>query len=377
MAVLVIALQCLVSFQVTRSAECGGRCAISLTAILAAGSIGATSTPPPRPSDQVTMGAAMPEPTPELASAFKSAEGEARYLAVYDALMARWPVPYDTLDVTSRFGRTHLVASGPPDAPPLVLLHAYSFTLAMWAANAAELRTHYRIYALDVMGQPGRSVPNQPIASRADYAEWLTSVLNALRLDRVHLVGMSYGGWLTLNYAMAAPDRLEKIALLSPAGGFLRIVRQFTLRGMPIMLLAGILPTRFFAASFCHWLTYKEHLRDPEMRRFIDLEIEQLYLGARYFRMRPDTLKIRPVPFTDAELQTVSVPTLLLIGENEVLYNPHAALARARRLIPELDSALVPRASHDMSFTRHDVVDAHIIDFFGSDDPARAADADT
>jgi pimeloyl-ACP methyl ester carboxylesterase len=113
------------------------------------------------------------------------------------------------------------------------------------------------------------------------------------------------------------------------------------------------------------------------VRRFVDLEIEQLDLGARYFRMRPETLKVGPVPFTDAELQSISMPTLLLIGEDEVLYDPHAALARARRLIPQLESDLVPRASHDMSFTRHDVVDARIVEFFASEDPAGPAGRDT
>ena len=48
-----------------------------------------------------------------------------------------------------------------------------------------------------------------------------------------------------------------------------------------MMLFAGIIPTRFFAASFCRWLTFDENRRDPDVRRFIELEVEQLYLGAK------------------------------------------------------------------------------------------------
>ena len=134
-------------------------------------------------------------------SPFKSTNGHAEYLASYGPrLWPLWPIASETIEVVGRFGRTHVLVSGPPKAPPLVLLHAYSFTLAMWAANAADLGAHYRIYVVDVMGQPGKSVPDQAITSRADYAEWLTSVLDALHLDRVWMAGMSFGGWLTLDY---------------------------------------------------------------------------------------------------------------------------------------------------------------------------------
>ena len=59
------------------------------------------------------------------ASVFKTPEGEVAFLAAYDAAMKLWPVRYEELEVPSRFGTTHIIASGPKDAPPLVLLHGY------------------------------------------------------------------------------------------------------------------------------------------------------------------------------------------------------------------------------------------------------------
>src|SRR6266700_1202694 len=140
------------------------------------------------------------------ASLFKSKQGEAEYMAAYDASMELWPVPYEPIDITNRFGRTHIVASGPKDGPALVLLNGYLATLNMWPPNIADLSKEYRVYAVDVMGQPGKSIPDQrsPIRSRADFVEWLTATLDRLRIDRAYVMGMSYGGWLTLNYAIAA-----------------------------------------------------------------------------------------------------------------------------------------------------------------------------
>jgi pimeloyl-ACP methyl ester carboxylesterase len=57
------------------------------------------------------------------------------------------------------------------------------------------------------------------------------------------------------------------------------------------------------------------------------------------------------------------VPALLLIGQQEVLYDPVAALERARRLLPNLKGELIPRASHAMTIERHEVVDERILAF--------------
>src|SRR5690348_433802 len=200
-------------------------------------------------------------------SAFKTPEGEAAYLAAYDAAMKQWPVPYQEIEIPSRFGTSHVAVSGPKDAPPLVLLHGYMATSTMWAPNIADLSRDYRVYAIDVMGQPSKSIPNEPIRNAADYVAWLTATLDALHLDRISLVGMSYGGWLSLNYAVAAPERLQKLVLLSPAASFLPIVKQFSLRGMLMMFY----PTRFSVNSFMRWLGFKDTPGDADARPVLDL----------------------------------------------------------------------------------------------------------
>ena len=184
-------------------------------------------------------------------SAFKTPEGEAAYLAAYDAAMKLWPVSYEEVEIPGRFGMTHVVVTGPKDARPLVLLHGYWATSTMWSPNIADFSKEYRVYAIDVMGQPSKSRPDEPIRDSADYVTWLTATLDALHLDRVSLVGMSFGGWLALTYAVAAPQRVEKLVLLSP-GGLLPIPGQFSLRGM----LMVFFPTRLTVNSFMRWLGF-------------------------------------------------------------------------------------------------------------------------
>jgi len=134
-------------------------------------------------------------------SVFRSPEGEARYLAAYDTLMRYWPVPYEAFDIPGQFGCTHLVASGPKDAPVLILLHGARATLTMWSANIVDLSQGYRVYAIDIMGQPGKTIPNPSFTKRADLIPWFTELLDKLTIDKPTLIGQSYGGWFTLYYA--------------------------------------------------------------------------------------------------------------------------------------------------------------------------------
>jgi len=278
---------------------------------------------------------------------FKSADGEAAYLAAYAAAMRFWPVRYEERDIPTSFGNTHVIVSGPSGAPAIVLLHGYMATSAMWAPNIADFSRDYRVYAIDVMGQPSKSIPDRPIGSGADYVAWLTETLNALGLDRVALVGMSYGGWLALGYAAAAPERVEKLVLLS-AGGLLPMAKQFTLRGMLMVFWT----TRVTVKSFMRWLG----IDDKPI-------VELMYLGLKHFRMPTQTVRVLPTVHSDEELRSLRMPTLVLFGDREVICDPGAALARARRLIPDCQGELVAGARHEMSASRYGVVDARVLDF--------------
>ena len=294
-----------------------------------------------------------------LIAAFKSLEGEVAYLSVYDAAMKMWPVPYDEMEVSSRFGETHVVASGPRTAPPLVLLHGYWATLTMWAPNISEFSKGHRVYAIDVMGQPGRSIPGEPIRNAADHVAWLAAVLDALHLDRVCLAGMSFGGWLALNYAVAAPERVQALVLLSPAASVFALVKQFALRGALMMLL----PTRFTVNAFMRWLGFKDDPDDFIDRDRMSRAIDLMYLGLKHFRFPRETSRIAPTVFSDAQLRAMQVPTLLLMGEDEVIYDPAKAMSRARRLIPDLEGELVVGCSHEMTVSQHRIVDGRVVDF--------------
>ncbi len=104
---------------------------------------------------------------------------------------------------------------------------------------------------------------------------------------------------------------------------------------------------------------FKDTPGNTDTRHVLDL----MYLGLKHFRFQPETSRIMLNVFSDEELRALPVPVLLLIGENEVIYDAAESLARARRLIPNFHGELVSGCNHDMSSSQHRIVNALVLDF--------------
>jgi pimeloyl-ACP methyl ester carboxylesterase len=292
---------------------------------------------------------------PAQSSNFKTPEGEAKYIAAYETTLTLWVIPYEFLEVPTPWGRTHIIACGPKDAPPLVLLHGMSLSATMWFSNVAALSRNYRIYAVDTIGSAGKSVAVRPLKSRADLAGWLNGVLDGLGISQTHMLGHSHGGWLALNFALSASERVKRLILLAPAASLLPLVSQFWLRGIPVMLFSR----RSFITNFMKWMTVEGFVVN-------ELFVEQFVLGVKNFRPRPQ-IRVLPTVFTDDELRQIKAHTLLLIGGKEVIYDPEAAVKRAKQLIPHVEAEMVPNASHGLPMEQAELVNERILSFLNQE----------
>src|SRR6476646_1693413 len=140
-------------------------------------------------------------------SPFRGSGARAQFIESYDGVMRSWPVPFEERGVETAYGQTHLVVSGPPSAPPLVLLHAASATSGMWSPIIAAMSSSYRCYCIDTITEANKSIPTKRIYSVADHVDWLRQVFAAIGLASARVMGMSYGGWLA---AQLAPQGVRR-----------------------------------------------------------------------------------------------------------------------------------------------------------------------
>src|SRR5262252_4440740 len=144
---------------------------------------------------------------------YKSSEGERLVRERYLAFLKHWPVPSQHIRIPTSQGETFVVASGPENAPPLLLLHGGAGNSAMWMGDVRTFTQHFRVYCIDMIGEAGLSAPSRPPLSSDAYAVWLDEVLRALSVARIAIVGVSLGGWLALDYATRRPQQVERIAV--------------------------------------------------------------------------------------------------------------------------------------------------------------------
>jgi pimeloyl-ACP methyl ester carboxylesterase len=287
---------------------------------------------------------------------FRTDDAEMRYRAIYDKRVQDWPVQCDELDVPTRFGTSHVIASGPVDARALFLLPAMMVGATQWRASVAELSRQFRVFAVDLIGEPNKGKPTRGINTRHGYADWFTDLLDALNIERASIVGNSYGGFLALSQASLTPERVDRIVLLSPAETLAPIGWRFYAHMLPLGFL-GLLPS-FRTRAFAAMMSWVANGTPPDRRDENIIELMKISV----LEGRPAGI-VRPRVFSRTELAAIRAPTLLLIGNKEVIYQPEATLRRALARMPGLEGAIVPSANHLTAMSQPDAVNARIIEF--------------
>lgn len=286
---------------------------------------------------------------------FKSAEAKEVYLTRYDRKAEEWPVASEARLVNTSYGQTFVRISGPSGAQPIVLLPGAVLNSLMWAPNIEALSKPYRTYAVDNIYDCGRSVYTRQPKRPDDFVNWLDELFTALELgERINLMGLSDGGWLTSQYALRFPKRLAKIVLLAPAATVLPIRAEFVIR-----FLLCFVSQRYFV-DFSYWLFGDLAHKDESGRRLAEEMIEDMRIASQSFK---PSARILPTVLGDKELQGLKMPTLFLVGQNEKIYSAQKAIQRLKKVAPHIQTEIIPQAGHDLTFVQAERVTRRVLEF--------------
>jgi pimeloyl-ACP methyl ester carboxylesterase len=249
--------------------------------------------------------------------------------------------------------RVHLAEAGPPDAPAVLLLHGWPQHWYMWRRVMAALGGEYRLLAPDLRGfgwtePPGHGYDGETFA--ADQ----TALLDALGLDRAHVVGHDWGGWTAILLGILHPDRVERMVVCNAPHPWSRLSPRVALEAWRswytwVLAMPGVgrwtLRQRSITRNFLgsgnvgtpftdHEVElYAESFREPARAR----AIVQLY---RYYQRA-----LREGVRGRWHRHRLIAPTLLLFGERDRYLTPKL-LPGYEPFADDMRIELVPDSGH-------------------------------
>ncbi|MGN5240044.1 alpha/beta fold hydrolase [Rhodococcus sp. SJ-3] len=250
-----------------------------------------------------------------MSTIYRSEAGGRRIMQRYREQLSAWPVPAEHLRLDTRQGETFALASGHLDAPPVLLLHGSGANSSTWREDIASWSRSFRVFAVDMVGEPGLSAPSRPRLDTEDVSLWLDDVLDGLGLAATALIGMSLGGWSALDYTLRRPERVARLALLCPGG----IGRQTTGR---VALTAAL---SLFGQSGRRRSAARMTGLDPN-----DPVVDEILATFSTFLPRTERLPI----FDDAALAGIRVPVLALVGDRDLMFDSADTATRLERALP-------------------------------------------
>ncbi len=226
---------------------------------------------------------------------------------------------------------------GPKDAPAVVMSHSLSAELAMWEPQAAALRDRYRVIRYDTRGHGGSSAPEGPYTLDL-LADDAIALMDALKLDKAHWVGLSMGGMIGQTLALKAPERLRSLTLADTSSGYppeavagwAERIANARANGMAAGVDATI--DRWFSPGF---VAASPAVVDP-VRAMIRATPVEGYCGCG-----AAIAKLNVTP----RLGDIATPTLIICGEDDP-GTPVAMSEIMRDGIPGAELVILPIARH-------------------------------
>lgn len=238
---------------------------------------------------------------------------------------------YKRLNLQTSLGSTKVLAKNHErkDLEPLIFLPGGRTCGIFWDINnnLAPLYARYRIYLVDVNGQPGLSDGNAPLIHSDGYGKWLAEVLAGLDLNEATFIGASFGASLIAKLAEVDSKAIKKAFLCNPAG-FANI--SFTPKNLYYLIAPLILKSPKSVEKFLDKIVFHK-----------DFEIDSIKRGqvADFLRFTNKNFVMRtenPRPFPDEVLSRLTAPTYLMLDRDDRFINPEKTYERAKKVLPHL-----------------------------------------
>ena len=242
-------------------------------------------------------------------------------------------MPYQKVNDIQIYYELH----GPENADVIVLSNGIFMSTASWGYQVAEFKKHFRVLVYDCRGMWQSDHPAGPY-SMEQHADDLAALLAALGIEKAHIGGISYGGEISMVFALKYPQHTRSLIISSSVS---QIDPMLQVMGKSWMSAlhnndADTLFEVTFPANFSEpWIAANLGVQEPSRRKYHEMDLkaaEELMLA------------FSKVDFT-SELKKITAPTLVLVGELDILKSRKYAEIITRE-IHGAELVVIPHGGH-------------------------------
>jgi len=247
-----------------------------------------------------------------------------------DAIEAKYMGPHDRFVEVSG-ARVRVREEGPADAPPLLLLHGFTYSLETWDGWAAVLKDDYRVIRYDLLGHGLTGPDPKERYAPEERGAFIGDVMDALNIPSAVIAGNSLGGLAAWRFASDNPGRVDALILVSPGAypynGVSDIPAEIPAAMKAYLLTAPDAGVRASAA-----LVYGDDTKitDERVETLRDM-LRREGNGPAMIR----SLEKFTLPDPADALARIAAPTLIEWGEDDIII----PIEQGRRLVDDIDGA--------------------------------------
>jgi 3-oxoadipate enol-lactonase len=245
---------------------------------------------------------------------------------------------------------------GDKTATPIVLIHGFPFNCDMWKPQIDLLKTTFRVVAYDVRGH-GRSEVGDGQYTIEMFVDDLIGLLDYLRLEKVVLCGLSMGGYIVLRAAERNPERCRALILCDTTSN--ADSNEAKLRRAASIKTVKSSGVKSYAEEFPKAvLSQQTFLKRTDVVEIV----RKMILSNSTIGICGALLALAARTETTSSLPKISVPTLILVGEEDNTTPPELS-EKMHHLIPNSELRIVSNAAHLSNLENSEEFNGHLIGF--------------
>ncbi|MDF9800856.1 pimeloyl-ACP methyl ester carboxylesterase [Catalinimonas alkaloidigena] len=247
--------------------------------------------------------------------------------ALYYQKLDELNLSYESIKVETSFGDTHVLLIGKKDNPPLVLLHGSNGCAPIALEAMRGLEKNFRMYAIDLIGQPNLSEGLRPSMKDHSYGQWLYELLSRFSIRDAVLVGISLGGFIGWKALVYDEKRIAQAYLVVPAG---------IVSGHPLQALQKV----FLPIKLYQWRRKLSYVRDFLRELFTEEDdFAREFLSEVLLHFDQD---FSPIPLISRkEARKIKTPLHIVGADGDILFPGEKMLRRAHQIFPSLKNTIL------------------------------------